>query len=124
MVKKVIVVFLASFLLMACSGGPSESELSAAMERSIRSRVKERLVNASYMRRKEMKRQGILSPENMVVKKLTLEEQTEKENGDYVSKIMVSILAGNKEGKPFSLMVTTTVVDGELKILESETKGL
>lgn len=119
--NKIIISSLALFstFLAACSSGPSESDISAAIERQLTEEMKQQA--------KVMKALNTFLPGSMQtstdqisvsVKDLVIEDQQEQENGDFVSKVTMVVVNGD-ETKKMSMRVTTSEVDGQLKILEN-----
>jgi len=123
MIRKLVVFVLVMFLITGCSGGPSEDELAVAFEQKVTEQAKKQA--------EAMKAMGAFLPKsmkaalnvNVSIQDLVIEEQSEKENGDFVSKVTMVLVKDNEE-KRISMRLTTTEVDGRLKILESGTEIL
>jgi len=132
MIRKLIMIFCIA-LLSACSSGPSGPELSSALEQFFRADAVKQfesmkaVLGSSPQAIKRVKDQmeamGIPQPENIFVKEFVLEEQTEKENGDFISKATMFFIFGEKKSKR-SMRITTTITDGKVKILEPELEFL
>jgi len=130
MIIKIIPLVLVSILAAGCSGGPSESELTTVIEKETKDSLPKQieamkpLAALSPDVEKEVVRMtGLLDPKSRLVKEIKIEEQTKKENGDFVSKVTMVLFTG-KEDKKVSMRITTTVVDGHLKTIPSETQIL
>ena len=122
--KRIIPLVLAAFLVTGCSGGPSEPELTVAFEQQFTEQMQKQADAMKMMSAfvpESMK--AALEPAKVSVQELMIEEQTEKENGDFVSKVTMLLVSGDKEQK-ISMRITTTVADGQLKIIDSESKVL
>lgn len=130
MIKKIVPIVLVSILMAGCSGGPSESELTTVIEKEAKDSLPKQIEAMKPLAafspdiEKEVTRMtGLLDPKSKLVKEIKIEEQTKKENGDFVSKVTMVLFTGN-EDKKVSMRITTTVVDGHLKTIPAEEQVL
>jgi len=130
MIKKIVPLVIASILAAGCSGGPSESELTTVIEKEAKDSLPKQIEAMKPLAafspdiEKEVTRMtGLLDPKSKLVKEIKIEEQTKKENGDFVSKVTMVLFTGN-EDKKVSMRITTTVVDGHLKTIPAEEQVL
>lgn len=130
MIKKIIPLVLVSMLMAGCSGGPSESDLSTVIEKEAKDSLPKQIeairpvaAFSPDMEKEVIRMTGLLDPKTKLVKEIKIEEQTKKENGDFVSKVTMVLFTGN-EDKKVSMRITTTVVDGQLKTIPAEEQVL
>lgn len=123
MKTKFLTAVMITLLITGCSGGPSESVLADLLQSSVRDDLKSRMSAMTFFggdaAKKVAKDMGIPDPETIIVSDLNIQDQNKKDNGDYVSKITY-VVSDGKDEKKFSSRITTTEVDGKLKIISSE----
>ncbi|MBE0435244.1 MAG: hypothetical protein IBX56_05500 [Methylomicrobium sp.] len=121
MKHKIILLIFISTLATGCSDAPSESALAEVIQSSVQEELNKRLKTMSMLGVGEMaKAMGVtVEPNSVSIEKVTIEDQMKKENGDYVSKITYVLSVDNNSEK-YAARITTTKIEGELKIINIE----
>ena len=111
-------------LLTGCSGGPSDSQISDALESSIKEEL-----NASFKAAQSFGGKGAakmmrammggVDPESLSISGLKSEDMKETDKGDYITKISYDVEMGDKKERG-NARVTLTEVDGNWKIIGIE----
>jgi hypothetical protein len=102
--SKIISLIIVVLLLTGCSDAPNESALAEIIQSSVREQLTAELSAMSMFGGEKIansvaKSMGIPDPNTVFVKNVKIDDQTKKENGDYISKVTYVVSVGNEAKK-------------------------